>query len=1024
MRRTGRTWSYEVSCKKWGILILFVFVIMDLIGTNLYAQEGNQSLDGIGETALSVRYIFDNDVKDWSRNNLHAKVFRDGVSFVKDKQFGKTLLLSGKEGAFIGIPSDALNNTESLTIMGWINMLSKKANQYVFAIDGDFGILPMGTEDGGEFQLSIHTDEEKVQMRSSKINVDEWIHFAVVIDNSDRAVKLYINGIPREEGKEYGEILGDILGKYSTEEEFFFMGKPSDSAEPNLKAKLHDFRIYRVALGQKDISRIYHNALGDRQETKEVAKSQDDMEISAPFYSEYLKRIPDIHVQTIKGSLPRLPRYLEGDYKKGHEGPKVRVLWPAPTTVVDEAREVGTYTIIGRVPGTDFKPKAIVRVREDSDKQQIHKQKLESFGLDKVALKSNSKGLDTKFMENRDKFVDTLAKTNPDSFLYMFRNAFGQPQPQGAKPLGVWDSQETKLRGHATGHYLSALSQAYSGAAVDTALQKVFKDKMDYTIDVLYDLSQKSGHPRKSGDEYVADPTRVPPAKDRQGYDSDLSEEEIRTDYWNWGEGFISAYPPDQFIMLENGASYGTSDDQVWAPYYTLHKIMAGLLDVYKTTQNKKALAIASGMGDWVYARLSQLSEETLIAMWNSYIAGEYGGMNEVMARLSRVTGVNRYLEGAHFFDNVELFFGNTEHTDGLGKNVDSFRGKHANQHIPQIIGALEVFRDANDAEYYKVASNFWYKATNDYMYSIGGVAGAKNPVNAERFTAEPATLFENGFSQDGQDETCATYNMLKLSRDLFLYEQNTDYMDYYERALYNHILASVAEDSPANTYHVPLNPGASKSFSNGNMNGFTCCNGTALESNTKLQDVIYLKDIDDRTLYVNLYIPSLLTWSNRNIIVEQSTDFPYDDKSRLTIRKGGKFNLKIRVPHWAQNGFFVRINDKEQKVNATPGTYLEFNRTWKDGDIIDIQMPFQFHLESVMDQPNIASLFYGPVLLAAEEKEPISKWRKLSLRADDFEKSIEGDPNSLRFTIDGVKLKPFFDAYGRYSVYFDISLL
>ena len=173
---------------------------------------------------------------------------------------------------------------------------------------------------------------------------------------------------------------------------------------------------------------------------------------------------------------------------------------------------------------------------------------------------------------------------------------------------------------------------------------------------------------------------------------------------------------------------------------------------------------------------------------------------------------------------------------------MDTLRGKHANQHIPQITGALETYKGTQDVQYYQVADNFWDICTHCYMYSIGGVAGAKNPNNAECFTAQPNTLFANGFANGGQNETCATYNLLKLSRQLFMFDQDGKYMDYYEQALYNHILASVAENNPGNTYHVPLNPGARKQFSNADMDDFTCCNGTALESNTKLQDSIYFK--------------------------------------------------------------------------------------------------------------------------------------------------------------------------------------
>lgn len=203
---------------------------------------------------------------------------------------------------------------------------------------------------------------------------------------------------------------------------------------------------------------------------------------------------------------------------------------------------------------------------------------------------------------------------------------------------------------------------------------------------------------------------------------------------------------------MENGATYGGQESQIWAPYYTLHKILAGLMDVYEVTGNEKALEVARGMSDWVYTRLNKLPTDTLISMWNRYIAGEYGGMNEAMARLYRITNEARYLEGARLFDNIEIFFGDAGHTHGLARNVDIFRGKHANQHVPQIMGALEMYRGSSAPEYYRAADNFWHKATNDYMYSIGGVAGARNANNAECFTSQPATLFENGFSPGGQE--------------------------------------------------------------------------------------------------------------------------------------------------------------------------------------------------------------------------------------------------------------------------------
>lgn len=308
-------------------------------------------------------------------------------------------------------------------------------------------------------------------------------------------------------------------------------------------------------------------------------------------------------------------------------------------------------------------------------------------------------------------------------------------------------------------------------------------------------------------------------------------------------------------------------------------------------------------------------------------------------------------------------------------------------------------------------------------MYSIGGVAGARNPANAECFVAQPATLYENGLSAGGQNETCGTYNMLKLTRGLFFYNQQPELMDYYEQALYNQILASVAENSPANTYHIPLRPGSRKQFSNADMSGFTCCNGTAIESSTKLQNSIYFKSVDNKALYVNLFVPSTLTWKEQDVVITQETSFPREDHTKLTVNGKGKFELNLRIPGWAKAGVELKINGKTQKLAIEAGSYLSLDRKWKNGDTIELKMPFTFHLDPIMDQENIASLFYGPVLLAAQEDAPRTDFRKITLNAEDLGKTITGDPKTLEFTIDGTTFKPFFETYERHSVYLDVTL-
>lgn len=1016
--------------KKYQLFICVALSICASFTTTLRAQNGDQILDGIGETGLIARYVFGGDAKDWSRNNLHGKIEDTKAKFVNDELFGKVLSLSADSKAFVSIPADGLIGEESISISGWIYLRSAHKGQRFF----DFGkntnshlfFAPTGTEkEDGTLTEVITENGGKYKTKSAALEIGKWHHIVVVINIPAKLISTYENGSLVSETKNAELNLSKLFDYSKADKNKLYIGKSLADENIYLNAKLHDFRIYRVPLTDKQVSRIFNNAFKENEEGEDSGEEQkaDLPKFAATtpqLYNQFLESVADVNVQTVVGTLPRLPSYIKGVYKNGVQGPEVRVIWPAPKDN-SQVLKSGQFTVTGSVSGTDLKPKAIVNVKEG--KESVPERKLEAFKLEQVLLNTDADGNQTKFIENRDKFLTTLATTDPDSFLYMFRNAFGQEQPKEAEPLGVWDSQETKLRGHATGHYLTAIAQAYASTGYDKTLQANFANKMDNMVNTLYQLSQLSGKPKTAGGKFVSDPTAVPFGPGKTAYDSDLSPEGIRTDYENWGTGFISAYPPDQFIMLENGATYGGQKTQIWAPYYTLHKILAGLMDVYEVSGNEKALATAKGMGDWVYARMKKLPTETLISMWNRYIAGEFGGMNEAMARLYRITKDPHYLEVAKLFDNIKVFYGDANHSHGLAKNVDTFRGLHANQHIPQIMGALEMYRDSNTADYYNVADNFWNKTVNDYMYSIGGVAGARNPANAECFISQPATIYENGFSSGGQNETCATYNMLKLTGDLFLYEQRGELMDYYERGLYNHILSSVAENSPANTYHVPLRPGSVKQFGNAHMTGFTCCNGTAIESNTKFQNSIYFKSADNNALYVNLYVPSTLNWTEKNVTITQTTDFPKQDFTKLTIKGNGKFDVKVRVPHWATKGFFVKINGKEEKVKTTPGTYLTLNKKWKDGDVVELRMPFEFHLEPVMDQQNIASLFYGPILLAAQETEPRKDWRKVTLDVKDLGKSIQGDPKKLEFTIDGVSYKPFYDTYGRHSVYLDVSL-
>ena len=433
----------------------------------------------------------------------------------------------------------------------------------------------------------------------------------------------------------------------------------------------------------------------------------------------------------------------------------------------------------------------------------------------------------------------------------------------------------------------------------------------------------------------------------------------------------------------------------------------------------------AKDLGLWVYRRLSGCTtEEQREQMWSMYIAGEYGGMNESLATLYEITGEEEYLEAAQMFDNSTFF-------DNLAANVDDVADRHANQHIPQIVGAIHEYAATGDSYYYNVAENFWEIVTDRYAYSIGGVG------TGETFK-DPYTQGQNilGNENRGENcETCAAYNMLKLTQQLYNYDpDNAEYMDYYERTLINQIAASQSHDTTeymhnGTTYMLPIDPGQSKDYDT-DYGGFTCCNGTGMENHVKYQAAAYAKS--DDTLYVNLYMPTTVTWDEMGVSVKQETDFP-SEHSKLTVTGSGEFTIKLRVPYWATDGFEVRVNGETICTNPEVSTYVEITRTWESGDVITINMPYTLHLDKTPDEVDgstVASLMYGPLVMVAKDDrdtyEPMN-WYTLVL-SDDLEESVTvitgtDEEDVPHLSTNGLDFYPMYDAYNyRYHAYVKVE--
>jgi DUF1680 family protein len=473
--------------------------------------------------------------------------------------------------------------------------------------------------------------------------------------------------------------------------------------------------------------------------------------------------------------------------------------------------------------------------------------------------------------------------------------------------------------------------------------------------------------------------------------------------------GFLSAYPETQFIRLEEFASYG-GNPGIWAPYYTLHKILAGLLDAHQHANNTQALDIAARIGDWVHSRLAPLPQQQLDRMWNTYIAGEYGGINESLSTLASLKpGGTDYVATAKRFTNNAVY-------QPVSANNDILDGRHANQHIPQFIGYLRVYDQTGEPEFHAAAQNFWDMVVPHRTYSHGGV-GVGEILRARDVIA--GSLYQDARSPD-HAETCPLYNMLKLSRNLFFHDPDPKYMNYYEQGLFNQILGSRRDldsaTSPMVTYFVPVRPGQRRTY--GNVG--TCCGGTGMENHTKYQDSIYFKSADGSALYVNLYIPSTLTWADKHFTMAQTTNYPLEGASTLTVSGDGPLDVKLRVPSWVRKGYVVKINGAAQKIDAKPGTYVTLSRTWKTGDRIEIAMPFTFRTERTIDNAAVQSIFYGPNLLAVQH-EPVGQNLETGLIRLSFYEHVKLDGDlapamtpgapPLHFTTGGYTLAPFFIA-------------
>lgn len=544
---------------------------------------------------------------------------------------------------------------------------------------------------------------------------------------------------------------------------------------------------------------------------------------------------------------------------------------------------------------------------------------------------------------------------------------------ESLKKYGGWESLDCDLRGHTTGHLMSAYGLMYAATGND-----LFKAKGDSIVAVLAKVQQTLGN------------------------------------------GYVSAFPEE--LINRNLRGEG-----VWAPWYTLHKILSGLIDQYLYADNRQALDVAVRMGDWAYGKLHNQSEKTRKRM----LRNEFGGINEAFYNLYSVTADPKYRELAEYFYHNDVI-------DPLAEGNTDFGKKHTNTFIPKVIGEARNYELTGSQRSHDIARLFWNEMTGRHCYVNGSLSQKEH-----YFDPTKMSKFINGYT----GETCCTYNMLKLSRHIFCEDASPAVADYYERALYNHILAQQDPESGMVCYFLPLMSGAYKVYSTPEQS-FWCCVGSGFESHSKYAESIYYHG--DNELLVNLFIPSALNWEEKGLRLTQTTAFPDEETTRLTIDSApaGEMALSLRYPSWSGKPE-ITVNGKRVKVNGKPSSYITIKRRWRPSDVIEARYPMSLRVETTPDDAGKGALMYGPVLLAGnmgtegmtapapfsdptvrndyytyDYKVPAGLPTTLAVDPVNPSKTISRTGKGLRFrSAEGRELLPLYDANRmRYVVYWDLK--
>ena len=733
--------------------------------------------------------------------------------------------------------------------------------------------------------------------------------------------------------------------------------------------------------------------------------------------SRYITKVATVSVTTPVGNVPQLPYQLwviysddSGEYRQ------VRWMNASETTEQAEANPainpVGTiYKVRGFILGDNTTSNGYPITAEVKVVDTIQNSPIpvaEPLPLNQVSIDGEN-----RLTHNRDLDIDQLISLPVKQQLYNYRDTYGL-STEGYPESDGWDSPTTKLKGHGSGHYMSAMAMAFASCQ-DPAKKDILRRNIIEMVNELRECQERTFVWNEQLGRYWEARDFAPEEELRQMHGTWADFDHYKQEYQKYGYGYLNAIPAQHCVLIEMYRAYN-NDSWVWAPYYSVHKQLAGLIDIATYIDDKataaKALLIAKDMGLWVWNRLHyrtfvksdgtqaerRARPGNRYEMWNMYIAGEVGGMAESLARLSEMTGNAEekvhLLEAANYFDSPAFF-------DPLAKNIYAIRTRHANQHIPMVTGALRSYRGNNNPYYYDLAQNFWTMIQGRYRYAMGGVG------NGEMFRqpySQMTSMCTNASNwghtkhpEPTMNETCCAYNLAKLTKDLNCFNPNdARYMDYYERVLYNQIVGSVNPRKYQTCYQYAVGLDASKPWGNETPQA-TCCGGTGVENHVKYQEAAYF--VNDNTIWVALYLPTTAQWKEKGVVLKQACEWPAE-KSIIRLTKGkAMFAMKLRVPYWATEGFDIKLNGKSIASHYQPSSYVEIPaRRWSTKDVVEVTMPFTKHIDFGPDKVDgywLGALMQGPLVMAATN---VKSWDEATV---DLSSALNHQPSSFNLVPD-----------------------